>query len=222
MKKTNPTKTAIVLLQKSKNMNQSLRSMKNVLRKEMRILLNQIPSEVIEYESSIVTEKLINSKEYLTSNHISVYISMPKAEISTKHIIKDIFEREKICYVPRWNNDEMEMVKLNSYKDYLSLPVNRWNIPEPGHDEVRDIANELDLIIMPGLAFDHQGNRLGHGKGYYDKYLTKCQQIYQNESIPKTIALALDSQILKDRSIPISQYDQKPDLIISYNNIIQK
>ncbi|CAG8518860.1 15085_t:CDS:2 [Rhizophagus irregularis] len=187
-------------------MNQSLRSMKNALRKEMRMLLNQIPLEVIEHESSIVTEKLINSEEYLTSNHISIYISMPK---------------EKTCYVPRWNNDEMEMVKLFSYKDYLSLPVNRWNIPEPDHNEIRKIADELDLIIMPGLAFDYQGNRLGHGKGYYDKYLTKCQQIYQNKPTPKTIALALDSQILKDKLVPISQYDQKPDLIISYNNIIQ-
>jgi hypothetical protein len=70
----------------------------------------------------------------------------------------------------------MEMVKLTSYKDYLSLPVNRWNIPEPDHDEVRDIGNskslffkkkliffcikkyclyladELDLIIMPGKS----------------------------------------------------------------------
>ncbi|PKK80194.1 5-formyltetrahydrofolate cyclo-ligase [Rhizophagus irregularis] len=202
-------------------MNQSLRSMKNALRKEMRMLLNQIPLEVIEHESSIVTEKLINSEEYLTSNHISIYISMPKGEISTKQIIKDIFEREKTCYVPRWNNDEMEMVKLFSYKDYLSLPVNRWNIPEPDHNEIRKIADELDLIIMPGLAFDYQGNRLGHGKGYYDKYLTKCQQIYQNKPTPKTIALALDSQILKDKLVPISQYDQKPDLIISYNKFIQ-
>ncbi|CAI2178257.1 11603_t:CDS:2 [Funneliformis geosporum] len=162
-------------------MSQTIRALKNVLRKEMRKLLNQIPLEVIEQE-------------------------------------------RKICYVPRWNNDEMEMVKLHSYKDYLSLPVNRWNIPEPNHDESRDIASELDLIIMPGLAFDLQGNRLGHGKGYYDKYLAKCQRIYndKNKPIPKTIALVLESQILKDKLIPTTQYDQKPNLIISHNNIISQ
>ena len=55
--------------------------------------------------------------------------------------LKIIIIVEKICYVPRWNNNEMEMVKLNSYQDYLSLPVNRWNIPEPNHDEIRDIGN---------------------------------------------------------------------------------
>ncbi|RIB16010.1 hypothetical protein C2G38_2143305 [Gigaspora rosea] len=63
------------------------------------------------------------------------------------------------CYVP-------QMVKLESLNDYSSLKVNKWNIPEPDHDQNRDI----------GLAFELNRNRLDHGKGYYDKYLTKYRQ----------------------------------------------
>ncbi|CAG8668603.1 18266_t:CDS:2, partial [Gigaspora rosea] len=73
------------------------------------------------------------------------------------------------CYVP-------QMVKLESLNDYSSLKVNKWNIPEPDHDQNRDIATQLDLILMPGLAFELNRNRLDHGKGYYDKYLTKYRQ----------------------------------------------
>ncbi|CAG8572573.1 28184_t:CDS:2, partial [Gigaspora margarita] len=179
-------------------MSQPVRAIKKTLRKEMRNLLDQIPLEKIEEETqghaqkimdcqnimdvkniidcAIVTEKVFSSQEYLSSTHVSVYLSFPKAEISTKSIILDIFNKGKICYVPRWDGDYMEMVKLESLNDYSSLKVNKWNIPEPDHDQNRDIATQLDLILMPGLAFDLHRNRLGHGKGYYDKYLTKCRQ----------------------------------------------
>ncbi|KAF0442217.1 5-formyltetrahydrofolate cyclo-ligase [Gigaspora margarita] len=157
-------------------MSQPVRAIKKTLRKEMRNLLDQIPLEKIEEESAIVTEKVFSSQEYLSSTHVSVYLSFPKAEISTKSIILDIFNKGKICYVPCWDGDYMEMVKLESLNDYSSLKVNKWNIPEPDHDQNRDIATQLDLILMPGLAFDLHRNRLGHGKGYYDKYLTKCRQ----------------------------------------------
>jgi len=76
---------------------------------------------------------------------------MPRNEIQTQTIINDIFEKGKTCFVPRWCPDSMEMVKLHSLKDYLSLPVNRWNIAEPSHDEEREIAVQLDMIVMPGM-----------------------------------------------------------------------
>ena len=61
----------------------------------------------------------------------------------------------------------MQMVRINSLADYESLPINRWGIPEPTWEEKREEALEsgLDLVIMPGLAFDRTKARLGHGKG---------------------------------------------------------
>ncbi|RIB16005.1 hypothetical protein C2G38_2143301 [Gigaspora rosea] len=68
------------------------------------------------------------------------------------------------------------------------------------------------FFYLMGLAFDLHRNRLGHGKGYYDKYLTKCRQWTKP---PIAMALALDSQILKDKDIPVTDSDQKPDFILS-------
>ncbi|RHZ88026.1 hypothetical protein Glove_26g94 [Diversispora epigaea] len=199
-----------------------VRKQKSAIRKEMRNLLKQIPINMIERESAIVSDKVLTSKEYLNSKKISVYLSMPNSEISTKAIIHDIFQKDKICYVPRWNEDAMDMVRLLSYQDYISLPVNRWNIPEPSHDYNYEIATELDLIIMPGLAFDLQRNRLGHGKGYYDKYLAKCKNWVKenNRQLPKTMALSLESQLCKDKLLPTCIYDQKLDFIITPYQII--
>ncbi|CAG8532832.1 4520_t:CDS:2 [Ambispora leptoticha] len=203
----------------------SVRSLKAAFRKEMRHLLGDISQEVIERESmTLFTLPLFQDltkdlhQKYINGQNISIYVSMSKGEIQTKSIIQDIFSKGKLCYVPRWNGDIMDMVRLYSYEDFLSLPLNRWNIPEPKHDEEREIATQLDLIIMPGLAFDLFGNRLGHGKGYYDRYLSKCK----NNSVkpPRTIALALDSQITKDKIIPTTDFDQKPDLIVSSGQII--
>ncbi|KAF9346512.1 hypothetical protein BGX26_001964, partial [Mortierella sp. AD094] len=101
----------------------------------------------------------------------------------------------------------MDMVKIESWEDFLSLPKNNWNIPEPRLDELRENVLEtshgLDLVVMPGLAFDHSGTRLGHGRGYYDKYLLKANAYNGSINRPpvKTVALALTEQIV-DTPLP--------------------
>jgi 5-formyltetrahydrofolate cyclo-ligase len=91
-------------------------------------------------------------------------------EINTRDLIRNIFETNKACYVPCFTGSAtMTMVKLKSWEDFLSLPVNKWNIPEPAADEVREDALDeqgLDLIIVPGVGFDAEMNRIGHGRGY--------------------------------------------------------
>ncbi|KAG0286801.1 hypothetical protein BGZ98_004954, partial [Dissophora globulifera] len=116
------------------------------------------------------------------SKTVSVYISM-HGEINTQDIIRTLLDSEKSCYVPRCKGKNMDMVKIESWEDFISLPKNNWNIPEPTQDDPRenDTPRGLDLIIMPGLAFDRNGTRLGHGRGYYDKYIVKANAY--NESV---------------------------------------
>ncbi|KAG0234792.1 hypothetical protein BGW41_001015 [Actinomortierella wolfii] len=148
-------------------MNPALRALKNTVRKDMRKRLAALSAEEIDRQSAIVTEKLLSLKVYKESQNVSVYISM-HGEIDTREIIRDLLAQNKNCYIPRCDGSIMDMVKLTSWEDFVSLPLNSWKIPEPRLDEVRENALEaqgLDLIIMPGLAFDTVGTRLGHGKG---------------------------------------------------------
>ncbi|KAM8780620.1 5-formyltetrahydrofolate cyclo-ligase-like isoform 3-T3 [Rhynchonycteris naso] len=135
-------------------------------------------------------------------------------EIETEEIIKDIFQRGKTCFIPRYQfqSSHMDMVKLASPEEISSLPKTSWNIHQPGEDEVREEAlstGGLDLILLPGLGFDKEGNRLGRGRGYYDTYLQRCEHQHAK---PYTIALAFKEQICLQ--VPVDKNDMKVDEVL--------
>ncbi|KAF8934427.1 hypothetical protein BGZ58_005702, partial [Dissophora ornata] len=168
-------------------MNPALRALKNTIRKDMRPKLAALEPEEIKRQSLIVTEKLFELPVFKESQNVSVYISM-HGEICTRDIIQTLLHQNKSCYIPRCQGKVMDMVKIDSWEDFLSLPKNSWDIPEPKMDEVRenalDTQHGLDLIVMPGLAFDRTGTRLGHGRGYYDNYLVKVNEYNKSVGRP--------------------------------------
>lgn len=142
--------------------------------------------------------------EYKDAHRISVYLSMPGGEISTSSIVRDALDQGKKVFIPyTYNLSEpeegqpesiMDMVELQSMNDFESLEPDKWGIPTPSKDSVLSRANcfggtgitkgdtsntpdGLDLIVMPGMAFDSKFGRLGHGKGFYDYFLTRCHQV---------------------------------------------
>ncbi len=153
-----------------------------------------------------VREKLLSLPEYKRASRISVYLSMPRGEISTRAIVLDALQEGKRVFVPytfamaspmaNGPKSVMTMVSLESKEDYESLRPDAWGIPTPskgtvseresclGDDEIRSDEfvrgrssnGSLDLVVMPGVAFDRGLERLGHGKGYYDFFLHKLHQ----------------------------------------------
>jgi 5-formyltetrahydrofolate cyclo-ligase len=137
---------------------------------------------------------------------------MPSGEISTREIIHHAFENGKRVFVPYtyklpnprdfWPASVMDMVQLESLEDYKSLKPDKWGIPTPSTDTIEqrrncfgglgktngeakiDAAGEgLDIIIMPGMAFDQSLERLGHGKGYYDFFLQR--HLWHSQKVKK-------------------------------------
>ena len=118
------------------------------------------------------------------------------------------FRCGKKCYVPRYfmGGNKMEMVLLKDLQDYETLPMTKWNIKQPGDQEIRQEALDndgLDIMLIPGMAFTVNGKRLGRGKGYYDTYLLKAKNNMKQS--PKTIALAFNEQVIDD--VPIDDHD---------------
>ncbi|XP_012526511.1 5-formyltetrahydrofolate cyclo-ligase isoform X2 [Monomorium pharaonis] len=170
---------------------------KRALRKEIKDILKNISIEERKEQSAIVFKKLCHLKQYQESTRISLYLSTTD-EIDTLPILKDIFDRGKEAFVPQYHGKTMEMVKLKSMKDYEALPLTKWNIKQPSATEHRENALET-------------GKRLGHGMGYYDKYLKRC---FKNQTIrPYLVAVGFKEQIQED--IPVNENDVPVDIVLT-------
>jgi len=179
--------------------------MKNRIRKEIIEKRDSLDLMRKETFDQIIKEKLKRTPEYKSSTNIFIYIGFG-SEINTAKYIKEFLKEGKKVFVPRTNMviKTMEAVEITSLKE---LERNKFGILEPSKDmEVID-KNKLQLIIMPGVAFDNKRGRIGYGGGYYDKYMEDI-----DVSIPK-IALAYEIQIID--KVPREDHDISPDFIFT-------
>ena len=175
---------------------------KQLLRQQIRQILKLMSNEDRVHQSNRVTNYLLHHPKYLSSHSISVYVHM-NTEISTRDIIQHAFKSHKHVFIPRYSSTSMDMVRVYSLDDLDSLPMTKWNIRQPSLDDTnREIANtDIPLIIVPGLGFSLDGSRLGHGKGFYDKYLDSLNKHSY------TIGLAYRQQIVENNGIPMNPTD---------------
>ncbi|KAF0727931.1 hypothetical protein AaE_009491, partial [Aphanomyces astaci] len=150
-------------------------------------------------------------------------------EASTAAIIHEIFAQGKKLYVPKVTgprSEDMVMLHVTSQRDIDTFPKSKWNIPEPLLDHPNGLPREnaldvtdLDLILVPGVAFDAHCNRLGHGKGYYDcffdRYASKC-----HGALPPTLGIALPEQVIDQ--VPTSAHDKALDGLVTPRGVLSR
>ncbi|XP_017773721.1 PREDICTED: 5-formyltetrahydrofolate cyclo-ligase [Nicrophorus vespilloides] len=190
----------------------SVQASKALLRKEIKQKILSLNAKDKLSQTEFVCNKVINLPIFKACQRISIYLST-NHEIGTELIIRKMFEMNKMCFIPRYFGDVLEMVRLKSMDDWETLPLTKWKIKQPSLDEIREDAIKtggLDLVIVPGVAFTKDGKRLGHGKGYYDKFLQNLSQI--QEIGPTTIGLAFKEQMVE--VLPTHDHDVKLDSII--------
>ena len=171
---------------------------KNIIKKR-----DELGKEAKKIMDDKIIKKLINSEEYNKARGIFTYIGFG-SEIDTKIIIEDALKLGKEVYVPKIFNKEMILIRIDSLEN---LVKSSYGILEPIGEENDFDINKLDLIVMPGVAFDEEFNRLGYGAGYYDKFLDK------NNLKCSKIALAYELQVLDN--LEVEEHDKKVDQIIT-------
>lgn len=138
---------------------------------QKQLLRNEIKERLIKGKkdnkrmSELITNKLFEDKDYKEAKSIFVYLSTEN-EVSTDEIIKIALAEKKKVYVPV-TNDIINLAEINSNTQYIK---GMYGIREPKHYKI-DNNKVIDLAIVPLMAFDKEKNRLGHGKGYYDRFL---------------------------------------------------
>jgi 5-formyltetrahydrofolate cyclo-ligase len=160
---------------------------KQGLRSKILLKLKNQKEEDRKLKSNLIKEKLLKQKEFKKAKKVMFYIAF-KGEVETREMIKTAKRLGKIIAVPVCvkNRASLRPAILDSH---ASLRKGPYGVPEPVISSFLR-PEDLDLVITPGVAFDKKGNRLGRGKGYYDRFLSR---------IPKdtpSIGLAYDLQIL--------------------------
>jgi len=156
---------------------------------------------------AMIFERLKSSFSYRYSIGILIYVSMPD-EIDTHGIISHALKHKKLVAVPRCLNgkNEMKFYRINSLND---VEPGIFNIPEPVKScEPANLRN-YNLCIVPALAFDSHGYRIGYGGGYYDRFLENYSGV--------TAGLMYSSNIIE--SVPRGRYDMRVDSIITEKGV---
>jgi 5-formyltetrahydrofolate cyclo-ligase len=145
---------------------------KHALRQQMLKLRNQLPQTYIDQCSNSICEKLIKQEQYQQADTILFYIAF-RNEVDVKTLIEDAWKQEKRVTVPLVNPRDRSM-KCMQIKDWQELKTGSYGILEPSDVPERVInPEEISLVVVPGVAFDERGYRLGYGGGYYDRFFAR-------------------------------------------------
>ena len=176
---------------------------KEVLRKKGLEIRRGLSEKVRFEKSEKILKKLEEHEWFKAAKHVLFYYELSN-EVNVSPLIEKYSELKTI-YLPKVVSEtHFEIIPLSKETE---MKKGAYKINEP-----RGEASSInpDLIIIPGVAFDKEGNRLGMGKGYYDRYLKKVRSV-------KKIGLAFEEQMLE--SIPKEPYDIPVDIIITDQTI---
>jgi len=185
---------------------------KEQLRRIFRQKLAKISPEERTEKSKKACDNLISTGQFHKAQTIMFYLAMLQ-EIDTADSMQAAWQQKKTVVVPKvfWDRKEMRAVRINSFDEEFSQAIAGLRNPKSS-DEVS--IEEIDLIIVPGLAFDRWGYRLGRGGGYYDKFLAD-KKLRANKC-----GFCFAEQLLKEDNLPISKNDINVDLVVTDKEII--
>ena len=178
---------------------------KKSLRQIVRDRLDDITGDRSEYSATIWNRlRTLAELEQTRRDRWLVYLDMPTEVETTRFVTLPVV-------VPCCVGRDIVPIIITSLNE---LAKNRYGILEPAADPQKIVAaSDLHVVLVPGLAFDVTGNRLGRGGGYYDRFLANCPDHVLR------IALAFECQIVE--SVPVSEHDQPVDVIVTEKRIIR-
>lgn len=171
---------------------------KNELRKIMKQFKNTLSEDIKNQQAKSVFRKIEQLNEFKNADNILLYWSLPD-EMPTQEFIRK-WNGKKHIFLPTVEGNELKIRKFISEEQ---LKAGEFNISEPADSE--EYTAQIDLAIVPGMAFDRFGNRLGRGKGFYDRFLALADVKFR-------IGICFNEQL--QEKIPTERNDIKMDAVI--------
>ncbi|MFL2646217.1 MAG: 5-formyltetrahydrofolate cyclo-ligase [Dehalococcoidia bacterium] len=189
-------------------MKTTLFQQKQILREKALRVRNAISKIDQKKYSEKILKLLLSMPVLQSSSSIHTYVSKD-SEVMTHQLIYTLLERNINVICPRiQKHNELGHSTINSFNDFKK---NKLGILEPKEELPSFSINDLDVIIVPGLAFTRVGNRIGYGGGFYDRFLIKTNAV--------SIGLAFDKQVIN--KLPHNKDDSILDYIVTEKEIIK-
>ena len=186
---------------------ETLFQQKATIRKKILEKRESQDSEIRVARSRSITRTLLQHKSFQSAHKILIYLSKD-GEVDTNNLLGRAFELGKWVCVPVVDPKSGELLVSELPGPATSFRVGAFGVREPEEEDLNFISlDQIDLVVIPGLAFDRQGGRIGYGKGYYDRLLSRLSLDVAR------IALAFDFQVLD--SVPQDENDIRVNVIIT-------
>ncbi|KAI7841249.1 hypothetical protein COHA_005086 [Chlorella ohadii] len=208
---------------------QSVDALKRRVREEVKAALRALSTEQMAAESEAIAARLLASRAFADAPHAVIYVHCAKLrEVDTTAVLQAAMDGHKRLYVPRVLDSDanMHFLHLDGWAALEAVPPFGIREPRPTYDDgtprqdVLLVDEPLELVVMPGLAFDRTGRRLGRGGGYYDKFIeaARAHATARGWEPPLLVALAFRAQMVGE--VPVQPHDVGIDAIITADEVI--
>lgn len=180
---------------------------KSQARRELLQVRKSFSPRYVEQKSQAVSQHILNSKLYQDAHCIMAFLAFGQ-EISVDRVLQDALNSNKIISVPYvFSKTEIKAVRFQGFQD---LELDRYKIRsvKPPLQEIN--PGDLDLILVPGVGFSRQGQRMGMGAGYYDRFLALTSAYRLGVTCVDLIAGA---------ELPVDRFDQDVDALVTEDGI---
>jgi 5-formyltetrahydrofolate cyclo-ligase len=193
---------------------EEIRQTKDDIRRNIEKALASLSDKEIKDKTQRIEKRLFEFANFLEANIVLLYINS-NCEVNSLEIIKRCLNYKKIVILPAFvpTKYEMKLFKIDNLDTDLTLGPR--NILEPDPNQCNVVPIEcIDIAIIPGVAFDEKGGRIGSGDGYYDRLIPKLP------ITTRKVALTFEDQIVSQ--IQMEAHDRHVDIIITEKRIIYK
>ena len=191
-----------------------LKQTKSKIRKDMITILESLSENEIALKTRKIENRLFDFANFVEANITMLYISCP-GEVSSRNIITYCLDHRKIIVLPAFDPQKfrIRLFKIDNVEKDLK-PGSRGML-EPDTARCKSVPVEcLDIAIIPGIAFDEKGGRIGSGEGYYDRFIPKLP------ITTRKVSIAFEDQIIPQA--PMESHDKHVDIIITNERTIYK
>ncbi len=184
----------------------SLEMNKQELRKQYLAKRKTLSKNEVEERSIAIANQILKLDIWDYQNYHLFLPIQKQNEVQTDAILNIIMGKDKNVIISKSNFEDFSMTH-HLLTDATQLKISKYGIPEPIDPSFNVDEKDIDVVFVPLLAFDHHGHRIGYGKGFYDRFLSKCR--------PTTKKIGLSFFEPLDHEIPTGDKDLPLDVVVS-------